>query len=308
MKNTINTIIIALITLYNVNAQFPSVSTKSNPTIMLVASENTGLYFAVTNGNWDNAETWSTMLEGPGGAGVPGENDNVVINHGINVTVNTNATCKNLIILSSGTLTCSTNNLTVTGSTTVSGTFTDNNDMGTNTFMGAVKVIQGGVWNTASVTSASRLIFQNGITHNGASFLAGAATFLNNDQNLAGISPMSFNNNVIISGNITVNNQNTSNITINGTLDGIAGNTWKNSPNSALYYGNVAAPMANGTFNVMAKPNTVCYSLNAEQDIKLTKYDNIVCTSGKSMESSSSFVASKVTRKETFQSEKQASQ
>jgi hypothetical protein len=308
MKNTINTIIIALVTLYNVNAQSPTDASKNNAAIVVVASANTGLYFAVTNGNWDNAGTWSKTFEGTGGEGVPGANDNVVINHGINVTVNANATCNNLIILSSGTLTCSENNFTVKGSSTISGTFTDNNDKGINTFIGAVKVIQGGVWNTKSVTTASRLIFQNGITHNGAAFLAGAATFITNDQSLAGISPMSFDNNVIISGNIIANNQNTSSITINGALDGIAGNTWKNSPNSTLYYGNALAPMANGSLNVTAIPNTVCYSLNGEQTIKATKYDNIVYTSDNSLLTSSSFIASQITKKESIQADNLISQ
>jgi hypothetical protein len=74
-----------------------------------------------------------------------------------------------------------------------------------------------------------------------------------NDQNLAGGSIMTFAGDITISGGITVNNQNTSNITINGALDGIAGNTWNNKATSTLYYGNASAPMANGALTVRAK-------------------------------------------------------
>jgi hypothetical protein len=72
--------------------------------------------------------------------------------------------------------------------------------------------------------------------------------------------------------------QNTSNITINGTLDGVAGNTWKNSLNASLYYNNATEPMANGNLDVAEVPNTVYYSSTGEQGIKATAYYNIVCT------------------------------
>jgi hypothetical protein len=288
MKNIFNTIIITIVALNYLNAQ--SSLTASQTKNASNINVNTANYFAVSSDNWNNAATWSTIYGGMGGDGVPGVSDNVVICPGYNVTVNANAACNNLTIESGATLSCSNFDLSVNGATNVFGTFADNNDKGTDTFIGAVYIYPGGVWNTSPVTTYKGLMFRNGITHNGTSFQAGTAIFIINDQSLAGNSPMSFNNNVTISGNITLSNQNTSSITINGALDGLAGNTWKNCSYSSLYYSNVAAPMAHGTFDVIAKPNTVYYSLNGEQGIKATAYYNIVCTAGKTTISTSPII------------------
>lgn len=280
MKTIFSSIIITIVALNYLNAQSSHMEAPKSKD----ATDNkvkTAIYFAVSSDKWNNAATWSSIYGGNGGAGVPGVSDNVVICPGYSVIVNVNAACNNLTIESGATLNCTNFDLTVNGITNLFGTLTDNNDKGINTFIGTVTIYPGGNWNTKRVTNDLGLIFQNGITNNGSSFQAGTATFKTNDQNLAGNTPMSFDNNVFISGNIIVNNQNTAGITINGVLDGVAGNTWKNDLNTALYYNNVTEPMANGNLDVAEITNTVYYSLDGQQGIKATTYYNIVCTLNK---------------------------
>jgi len=207
MKNIVNSIIITIVALNYLNAQ-SSLAQASKTKDASNVNTKTAIYYAVSSSNWDNAETWSSIYGGTGGAGVPGVSDNVVICPGYCVTVNVNAACNNLRIESGATLNCTNFDLTVNGTTNLFGTLTDNNDKGINTFIGAVTIYPGGNWNTKPVTNNLGLIFQNGIINNGASFQAGTATFKTNDQKLAGNSPMSFDNNVSISGGITLDNQN----------------------------------------------------------------------------------------------------
>jgi hypothetical protein len=168
MKKSIYLIIIAFTVSYNINAQITTAASKEKLAIKVISSRSPVNYCAVENGNWDNASTWSTIFGGIGGAGVPGANDNVVIGNGVNVTVNVNTSCNNLTIEPTATLTSTNHSFSVNGTTDIFGTFLDNKDKGTDTFIGAVYVYVGGSRNSEAVTGEASLILKNGqnITQN----------------------------------------------------------------------------------------------------------------------------------------------
>lgn len=56
------------------------------------------IYYSVANGLWRNASTWSNTSGGAPGAGVPGQNDVVVIENGYTVTLDQNQNCASLQI------------------------------------------------------------------------------------------------------------------------------------------------------------------------------------------------------------------
>lgn len=190
---------------------------------------------------------------------------------GGNITVAGNLTVNTL-----ATLEPANNNLTVTGTTSVTGTFNDNSNTGINTFIGAVT--NTGTWATTTSTTTGNLIFRNGITNNGT-FNAGGATFNTNSQALAGANAMSFANDVAITGAITITNNNTNTVTITGNLDGsVAGSTWTQGVGSTLNYGGATQPMNTGVLNASANCNTINYNLAGTQGVKGATYCNLSIT------------------------------
>jgi len=205
----------------------------------------------------------------------------------------------NLIITGTSAVnTCSVNpagnNLTVSGTTTVNanGLLVDNNDVGTNTFTGAVTIningtlstannspynFNGGLTNSGAITlggtGAIAFASANGITNSGT-IAAGAVSFTAN-QNISGSGTITFTGAVSIANNVTVTSSTT--ISIAGVLNGgNASSTWINSANSILNYSNAVNPMALGVLNATANPNTVNYNLAAGgQTVAGTTYYNL---------------------------------
>lgn len=167
---------------------------------------------ATGTGNWSTA-TWS--------AGVPGVGDDVVINGTITLDVVTPA-LGSLTINNTRTLNLSTGSITVTGATTLVGnaTLTDNNNAGTNLFIGLVTN------GTGSISSANNSTweFRGGISAGAAISLTGTGTisFTTNNQAISGGGAITLQNLVISSG-ITVTNSNTAAFTVSttSTIDGV---------------------------------------------------------------------------------------
>jgi hypothetical protein len=80
--------------------------------------------YAVANGNWTNTATWSTTSGGAPGATVPAANDNVFVQGGFTVTVNTNIASLHLLSIASGSTLVVNSNSTVSATTiTVNGIY-----------------------------------------------------------------------------------------------------------------------------------------------------------------------------------------
>jgi hypothetical protein len=170
-------------------------------------------------------------------------------------------------------------NFTAASSSTIAGTFTDNNTAGLNLFTGLVTI-------TGSLTNLNTIShnfeFRGGIALNATGTVnlqnAGTAKFSTNNQTfsiLGGNGTMSFVN-VEVNGDISLtNNVNSAGgLTIRGNLDGTSnGSTFVN--NTTLNYQGANEPMATtGVLNLSYAGNTVNYA-GSVQTIKETTYQNI---------------------------------
>lgn len=159
-------------------------------------------------------------------AGTNVYNANLSTSGTVSVLANgTNTISGNLVVGLGSSLTTSSNNLTITGTTTVNGTFTDNSNTGIDTFTGAVTVGTNGIWNTSASTTNSNVVFKNGFTHNNTTASAlqfGGVTFSGNAQSLSSaagtitITQLAIGN----AGDASLNNYNFSNndVTVTGNL------------------------------------------------------------------------------------------
>jgi hypothetical protein len=184
-------------------------------------------------------------------------------------------------ILTIGTLTtleAGGQNLTVNGTTNITGTFNKNANTNVSSFVGLVTVNVGGIWATTSSTTSTNLLFSGGLTNNGT-FNAGGVNF-NATQTIAGNSAISFANSTRIVGAFSVTNNNTSTITVTGVLDGnVAGSTWIQGAGSTLNYANGTQPMNTaGVLNASTCTNTVNYTLAGAQGVRGTTYCNLTIT------------------------------
>ncbi len=222
-------------------------------------------------GNWNTAATWSGC-----GSGVPAAGDTAIIANGHTVTANANTTVGAVTVNTGGTLNVDSSNWTVNGATNISGTLAHTSAGGNATFIGAVTVNSGGTWNNSANEAVN---FRGGIVNNGT-WTNGTATqtFNTNSQVIAGANPITFGGAVTITGAITLTNNNTDIVTINGALDGSAnGSTWVNGVNATLNYANTTRPFnGRGALNAGANPNTVNYSLAGNQAVFSTTYHNLV--------------------------------
>ncbi|GHM99366.1 hypothetical protein WSM22_08560 [Cytophagales bacterium WSM2-2] len=146
--------------------------------------------------------------------------------------------------------------ITVTGGSTVNGTFSLTSDTGVKTFIGAVAVSSTGSWTSTSVITTGNLAFRGGVSSDGSSFAAGTASFLTGTpQTIGGGSAMSFNQVVTVGAGVTVNNNNTNTVTLSSSL---TGNIWVQGTNSTLAYGGASIGVT--TFTATATGNTVNYT------------------------------------------------
>lgn len=219
---------------------------------------------------------------------------------------------ENLTIHMYSSLDVSSFNLSVNGSTTVSGTLKDGNDLGTNQFTGTVVINPTGQFiATNGLNNNSNFIFGNNITNQGVfnldcncqiDFNISSSIEINSNSSsgmifgatnssasvnfkrsvrFAGNNPITFNTlgNLVVDSNVTVSNHITSGgVRIYGNL--VATNstsTWQQSDNALLYYYANTKPMAAGNLLANAFNNTVRYdnsSINASF-IKETTYQNL---------------------------------
>ncbi|MES2730661.1 MAG: hypothetical protein V4714_02900 [Bacteroidota bacterium] len=175
---------------------------------------------------------------------------------GASATVNSN------LVVSSSIFELAGQNLTVTGTTSISGTVTDKNDAGTNTFTGKMTVNTGG---NVTISNASPFIFQGGLTNNGTFDKAGggAITFnTNTPQLIDGSSPIKLLGAITVASNITVNNQNAA-LTIN-SLSVSQNAKWNNIyglPTSYTGFSHALVPI--GKFDNLAASNHVGASIGS---------------------------------------------
>ena len=212
----------------------------------------------------------------------PATYHNLVVSTGNTKTLGGNVTVNNNLTIGVGTtLQLSSYNITVSGTTDISGTLNDNNATGINLFAGQVTINPGATWTT---TNNPSFTFQGGLVNNGTMTATGTGTytFSSNSQDIGGSAAITFAGPVLISGAITVTNKNTNVITINGTLDGDnASATWKNDNGSTLNYGNASMPFATaGVLDASATSNTVNYYVNAAQTVRAGTYNNLTISGG----------------------------
>lgn len=191
-------------------------------------------------------------------------------------TLQGNTTVNNDLNISEGTLEVNSRTFTVNGNTFVSGTFSDNNNTGTNTFVGLINITGTGNFTTAN---SSPFVFRGGIVNDGTfnKTGTGAVTFNTNSQSISGIGSFSSNGTITVTGVTVTNSANISFTSIaNGALAGTG--TWVQGENSALNYsgGTITISIVDFATN----NNTVNYSRNGAQTIRATEYSNLNLSSG----------------------------
>ncbi|MBP9180004.1 MAG: hypothetical protein KBG24_05865, partial [Bacteroidia bacterium] len=175
----------------------------------------------------------------------------------------------NNLNISAGTLSVGSNSLTVNGSTTVDGTFIDNNASGSLLFIGQVAIGNSGVWNI-SVSQGVELL--GGITNNG-SFTSGNGTyrFTTNSQSITGT--LTFSGNILLT-TASTSITNYGNVTVNGNLEAWnTSNEWINTSGSSL---TVAQDLLiTGILTATALNNTVIYNNSGTRVAKAATYYNL---------------------------------
>lgn len=172
-------------------------------------------------------------------------------------------------------------NLTITGTSTLDAGITFGNNNGIKSFGGLVTINAGGSWNSNSISTASNLVFQNGITNNGSSYTANSATFNTNAQNISGSTTLSFSNDFVVTG-VNLTNDGSVDIT-NGAAGALTGTgNWIQGTNGSLDYSGQTLTVA--SFDATATGNTVNYNRGGAQtlfDPTSSQYYNLsVSTSG----------------------------
>lgn len=220
----------------------------------------------------DNSTTGSNSLQ------------NVEFSGGtIDFSVTSSLTINGNLSVSSGNGTIGRGNITINGTTTIATgrELTFNNNTGIKTFVEPVTINGSGTWNSTNITTASNLVFRNGITVSSSSgtFSAGAATFNTNNQSLSGNGAFSFSGAVTITG-ITLTNASTHSygVTISGTMDGTG--TYANGSGAITYYEGTAAPMASGTLITNTTGNQFVYNASGNQNVRGNNYYDLIISGG----------------------------
>ena len=205
-----------------------------------------------------------------GGTGTKTLGGNTTVTRNLGFTANT------------GTLECSTYNLTVNGTTTINkGNTLNKNGAGNILFVGLVTVSTDlSLPSTLNLSGNPTVEVRGGMAIiNGGSYITsgtGTWTFSTNNQNIQTNSAITFNGNVLVSGAIVLTTTPsvgfTSTITIKGTLNGDNSSSIFRVGAStvtpfAINYQNATQPMATGILDTSTNANTWIYGLN-NQNIK----------------------------------------
>jgi len=154
-------------------------------------------------------------------------------------------------------------NFTVIGASTIDGPLVLGTNTGVKTFQGLVTLSAGGSWTSDNISTANRLIFQNGIANDGTSFSAQDATFNTNGQNLSGGTTITFSGDVLSTG-VEVTNNATVEMTDTGTGTLSGTGTWTQGAGTLEYAGQTITV---GTFNASGIGNTINYNSAGAQDV-----------------------------------------
>ena len=210
-------------------------------------------------------------------------------------TLSGNTTLSGGLSVAAGTLELSTYNLSVTGTSNIASTLSKSG-AGNVLFIGNTAVS-----GTINFSSGNPIIeFRNGVASNSnsptSSFGTGLITFSTNNQSISnGVSPFTgftFNNNILISGAITVQTAKTGSGGYNGIFNGyingdnVASKFLMGVDVPTINYRSATQPMATGILDTSTNLNTWVYG-NSNQDIKgnlsiLTKqvYRNLTLNGG----------------------------
>ncbi|MFO7924947.1 MAG: MBG domain-containing protein [Bacteroidales bacterium] len=178
-------------------------------------------------------------------------------------------------------------NFTVSGTSGISGKFSDNFNGGINNFTGLITINAGGEWDTQGSTSSGNLRIHNGITQNNISpnsFLAGGGRFYTNNQNIEGTGPLEFFEWVYVADHIIVTNLNISQLTFHNVLRGyFADSEWINGADSHISFQGTndgSEPMSTGILTATALNNIVEYSYAGNQLVNPTTYYHLILDNG----------------------------
>jgi fibronectin-binding autotransporter adhesin len=242
-----------------------------NPGASLTISGSNSL---TVSGNWTNNNTFTAAT-------------GTVTFNGADQRISGTTTFYNLVLSGSGTKTAASNiisgaaltvnsgsafateasnTLSVTGTSTISGTLTLGGT-GTKTFTGNVTVSSGGTWNETGIAS----INYSGNLQNNGTFTAatGVHTFSGNTKTISGANEVAIPN-LTISGTTTNNGV----LTVSTALAG--GSTLTNGSNATLNYGGSSITPA---LTANAAGNTVNYN-GTTQTLKVTAYNNLGLSGG----------------------------
>ncbi|WP_291147825.1 T9SS sorting signal type C domain-containing protein [Flavobacterium sp. UBA7680] len=174
------------------------------------STANATTYYTSVNGSPSTLGNWWTNMNGTGGnpANFTTPGDIFIIQNGDTMTTTAAwSITGSLQIATGGSLVVVNHNITISGTTTISGTLQHSNNTGTKIYVGLVTVNSGGTWNNSSNVGVT---FRGGITNNGT-FTSGTGiqTFDTNAQVLNGtisISRLTANIGVSNNGTLTVSN------------------------------------------------------------------------------------------------------
>ncbi|MDX2285344.1 MAG: T9SS type A sorting domain-containing protein [Bacteroidia bacterium] len=222
------------------------------------------------SGPWNDSGTWS-------GGVIPDSSSRVVISAGDTVLFPANSryyACTDLLVDSAAALVLNTSFFSVLDSTVLLGSLTDVSSTGTNRFTGPV-VLQGkGKWNTSLIGTASRLILEGGMRHDGDSVVFNRCTFLGTDPVLSGSKEFILNSQLLIGPGVTLYNRNTAGIRCLGALQGSDSlSTFVNE--TTLLIRSTSAVMQTGRVDFSPEGNTVIYQGNSNSTVRAGTYFNL---------------------------------
>lgn len=182
-----------------------------------------------------------------------------------------------------GILECSTFDLQVNGQMAIGGFGAEKgarlskNGAGNLLFVGSFLTSNGG--DVISLTGNPTIEFRGGIglDSGGQNFGSGLITFSTNNQVCYFYNSTTFNQNMLISGAITID---VFSLYINGSVNGNnAASTFRQIANSVVIYQNSTQPMATGILDTSTNLNTFIYG-SGSQDIKGGTYRNLTLNGG----------------------------
>jgi len=232
---------------------------------------------SLTSGQWGSTSTWQQSTDGGSTWGAasttPTSSDGLVtIQNGHTVTLAAAATASSIVINSGGTLSTGTtaaNTLSVTGTTTISGTLSIDNT-GTHTFTGDVTINSGGAWTETAIATLS---FGGSLANAGTfTALGGIHTFTGTTKTFSGANTISIPSTTI---NGTYTNSGT--LTISTALAGSGTLTNGNGTTGTLNLGGTSTIT---TLTATAAGNTVNYNGSGSQTIVGTTYVILTLSTG----------------------------